>query len=176
MNQTERNIRWISSESPGLDWQSTVPNLILKLNLFLLPVHFLLSLFHFKILWCLRSQVIYIFHLSICLTNLIYILTSWYPAFLHFLRPVEEYCYRSYTYFEITVQLIFGTIRDSTIIYSNWIICYMAVYSGLGVFLETFQSSKVAFWNCVVVMVLSVFGAINLWTKHKIREVTLDFG
>ncbi|EFP08747.1 hypothetical protein CRE_19739 [Caenorhabditis remanei] len=170
------NVQWLSGQTPGYNYQTTIPDVIFKTNLYCLPLALLFNIFHFKTLIRpnLRSSAIYTFHSFLAVSNFSYILSSWYPTFLHFMRAENEYCYRSYTYSGIQIQLIAGGIRDFSTIFSSWLICYMGLYTCLGRFWNIFKSAKIAFWNSVVVMVLSSFGGITLWSKHEVAEVTTD--
>uniref|UniRef100_A0A1I7UI63 G_PROTEIN_RECEP_F1_2 domain-containing protein n=1 Tax=Caenorhabditis tropicalis TaxID=1561998 RepID=A0A1I7UI63_9PELO len=171
------NIRWLSNVAPGPNWQTTVPRPLLNLNLGALPMVFCLNSIHFRALLQpeIDSNAFSTLQIFLCVSNFAYSLTSWLPVVFHYLRPSEEYCYRSYTYSEITVQMVTGCIKDISMLFSSWIIVLIGIHTVLGTFWNFWKNQRVAFWNGFILLLASSFGGITLWSKHRIYSVPTDF-
>ncbi|CAL2041450.1 unnamed protein product [Caenorhabditis brenneri] len=169
------NIRWFSGPVPSHGWSEPIPRLIVNLNLILLPIAFALNAVHYNLLrLSIQHDAFYIFQLFLCVSHFVYCLASWFPVLLQFLRPDEEYCDCSYTYSDIIVQLVAGTVREACLTFSSWQILTMGLLSGLGAHWKTFKNPKIAFWMTILILKLSAFCAIVVWTKLRIYTVSLD--
>ncbi|CAI2353031.1 unnamed protein product [Caenorhabditis sp. 36 PRJEB53466] len=170
-NTTVVNISWLTSPSPGLDWQSIYSKNVETLNLNLIPIAILLNSIHFAVLSRkhLRSNANFVWLLVVSLCNLVYLSCSWTSVLLHWLRPSGQECFRSFVYSDIIVQMIGNALRDIALRASSWIVISIG-------FLRAFTKfrPRAVFWVTVTVTLLASFWCLTLWPRHHIYSVKIE--